>query len=63
MSTIVAVYLIMVIRHAGNGVVVQSHPMPSWEECYRAVKESKVLVSNGDENEAVAVLYCAGSKP
>ena len=36
--------------------------MPDMETCQSAIESSEAYISNGDENEAGAVLFCAGSE-
>ena len=53
-------YLVVSGSAMGGGYYhMRKHPMPDRKTCEQAVENSKVGLSNGDENETAVIMFCA----
>ncbi len=54
-----AVILVLVISSQDGYWREEEWPMANFGVCLKAVEAAQMQVSNGDENEQLAVLFCA----
>ena len=57
------VFLIILMVFNSGYTRRYTHQMPAWDVCRQAVSVAVVDVSDGAENEATVVVYCAYDKP
>lgn len=63
MSKMLIVYMYVLITGYGDGKQSYTrYEMPSMEACLKAVKNSKHIVSTGDESESTLSVFCATEK-
>ena len=52
-------FLVIVVMSTGHGQFLSSTVMPSMNACFEALLAVKIVAPNGDENEGMAVAFCA----
>lgn len=55
-----AVYLYILLQRGDTSTSVRRYAHPSYQSCFAALKQVRIVVAVGDDNEAVAIAYCAG---
>ena len=56
-------FLLVAVFTAGHGGLNHKTEMPSMEACFSALREVRMTVSPGADNEGVVVAYCYTAKP
>ena len=59
MERMMKVLLIIFMWFNGGGSHTQQHEIEDMETCLKIIQKSKLIVSNGNESEAMAAMYCA----
>lgn len=53
------VLLVIFMWFNGGGSHTERHEIKDMETCLNIIEKSKLMVSNGNESEAMAVMFCA----
>lgn len=57
-----AIYLYVILQRGDGSASRDRYAHPTYASCFAALKQMKVTVSPGAENEVAVVAYCAAGK-